>query len=278
MLDSSKETLTFVGFIAGGIILSIVLASIPPDFGPIALIVALVAIAATILGYSTTLYFYLFEPFRHMKNRSVVISNEDQFYMSPSGSSILQRADDGIRASSFIRIPIYKSSTEMTDEEKHTFSEAFSKLLNISREPIKLCSLTHIINKDEYISRIRTKMGEVEDKYNVLVNNKDAPKNQLDRIKGETAMWHNLLNNVTASNSKSQMLYAMVSQTGSTEDEASNLVNIKAQEMSAGISAALGVNASIISGNDMLVLLEPEYIIPPATISELLKHKADGGA
>ncbi len=271
-LDSSKETLTFVGFIAGGIILSIIIAAIPADFGIIALPLAVIALLAAILGFSATLYFYLFEPFRRMKGRTVVISDEEQFYMSPSGSAVLQRADDGVYATAFIKIPIYKSSTEMTDEEKYSFSETFSKLLNVSRDPIKICSLTHIINKDDYINRIRTKMGEVEDRYNTLVGNKDTPKNQLDRIKGETAMWHNLLDSVTASNSKSQLLYAQVSQLGSTEDEATNLVNIKAQELAAGISAALGVTASVMAGNDMLVLLEPEYTVPPATISEMLKH------
>ncbi|MCL5412942.1 MAG: hypothetical protein M1569_00880 [Candidatus Marsarchaeota archaeon] len=276
-MSKSKETLTFVGLISGGIILSMVVTAIPPDLGILALVVALLAMLAAIIGFSATLYYYLFEPFRRMKNRSAVISNEDQFFMSPSGSSILQRSEDGICATAFIIIPIYRSSTEMTDEEKFGFSDAFSKLLNVSREPLKICSLTRIINKDSYIERIRSKMDEVDGRYNALISNKDTPKAQLDRIKGETAMWHNLLANVTAANSKSQILYAMVSQVGSTEEEAMNLVNIKAQELSAGISAALGVTASVMSGEDILSLIEPEYTMPPATISELMKSKTRVG-
>ena len=277
-MDRSKETLTFVGLIAGGIILSMVVAAVPPDLGILALIIALVAMLSAIIGFSATLYYYLFEPFRRMKNRLAIISNEDQFYMSPSGSSILHRSDDGIYATAFIIIPLYRSSTEMTDEEKYSFSDAFSKLLNVSREPMKICSLTHIINKDDYIDRIKSKMDEADGRYNALIANKDTPKAQLDRIKGETAMWHNLLNTVTAANSKSQILYAMVSQLGSTDDEATNLVNIKSQELSAGISAALGVTASVISGKDILSLIEPEYTIPPATISELMRSKTWTGA
>lgn len=277
-MAQAKETLTFVGLIAAGIVLSVIIAALPAGWGVVGLILAIIAFAAAILGFASRYYLYLFDPFRNSKNRTVIISGEEEFRIAPSGNAILQKTEDGFSASAFIKIPLYRSATEMTDEEKLNFSENFSKLLNLSKDPVKICSMTYVINKDEYINRIRTKMNEVEERYNTLTSNKDTPKNQVDRVKGETTMWHNLLDSVTTANSKAQMVYAMVSHAGSTEDEATNLVYIKAQEVAAGIGATLGVTATIISGNEILALLEPEYIVPPTTISELLKRKTEQGA
>ena len=53
---------------------------------------------------------------------------------------------------------------------------------------------------------------------------------------------------------------------------------IKADEIAAGISATLGISATVITGNEILVFIEPDYMIPPATIGEVMKFRGTNPA
>ncbi|MDE1823537.1 MAG: hypothetical protein KGH50_04385, partial [Candidatus Micrarchaeota archaeon] len=75
--------------------------------------------------------------------------------------------------------------------------------------------------------------------------------------------------------SQGQMAYAMVSATGASEEEAVNLAIQKAEEAAAGISATLGVTASLARGDEILAFLEPEYVIPPTTVAEMMKKDGE---
>jgi hypothetical protein len=245
----------------------------PPGLSPLALIIAVVALALALLAFATKDYLFMFDAIAHMKNMSAVIDSNDPFYLAPNGTAIVVRRGNDIFATAFIKVPVYDSATEMSDEEKYNFSLLFARLISISKTPMRLSSQLHSINKDEYIARINTKLSESEGRYNTLQGDSTADPKALDRVKGEVTMWRNLLDNVSRSNSQELVVYASVTSIGNSEDEAINLVAIKADEISAGISATLGVTATIVTGNEILVFIEPDYMIPPTTISEVMKYR-----
>ena len=97
---------------------------------------------------------------------------------------------------------------------------------------------------------------------------KDAPKSDLDRTRGKLAMWRNMLDSISKGFSFELSTYVTVSAKGSKEYEASSLAQQKAKEMMSGIGSVFGVPPSIITGQDLLRFVEPEYLLPISTVTE----------
>lgn len=256
--------------------LGVVISLMPAELWPVSVVLAIVALALDIIAFSNRFYFYLAEPLRRMKNRVITIRSEDQFYMYPSGSAIAVRNGNEVTASAFVKIPVYRSATEMTDEEKLNFARLFSRVVTMSKYPVRISAEQYVINKDQFIDKISKKLAEAQEQYTSITANKEAPRNEVDRIEGELTMWHNLFANVTKARSQGQMAFAMVSATGASEEEAVNLATQKAEEVAAGISATLGVTAGVAHGEEILAFLEPEYMIPPTTVAEMMKKQEQG--
>jgi hypothetical protein len=258
--------------IAVGLIFAFLSGTMPQGLGIVAFVFSVIALAAAILAMSMRYYSYLFGPMLRMKGGSVVLDASDAFYLSQNGNAVIVRGDDAVYATSFIKVPVYSSATEMSDEQSYNFANLFSRIVSLSKTPIRITSQLYSINKDDYLARINTRLAEAENKYSILQAQKGAKKPDLDRIKGEVTMWHNMLDSVSKANSQALEVYAQVTVSGGTEDEALNLIALKTDEISSGISAALGVSASVVSGTEALVLLEPEYMIPPTTTTELMRY------
>lgn len=276
-MDVGRERVVFVILAGIGIILAVAEEFVPPAYAIIGVVVAAVALLFAVLAFAIKDYSYLIDPLLHMKGRTLVLDSNEPFYMSANGKSIVIRQGSTVYATSFIKIPIYKSSTEMSEEERFNFATVFSRAISISTIPIRISSQLNLVNKYEYLQLITDRLNEVEDRYNSMLNNRDTDKQVVDRVKGEVNMWHNLLDSMTKANSQSQMAFATVSASGGTEDEAVNLVSINAEEISAGLSAALGVQATIAIGEEMLLFVEPDYLIPTNatnTINETINPDA----
>ena len=150
-LDNGSQRLVFAIFAGVGLVCAFVMWLVPVGLSLLALIIALVALGATILAFATKDYFFMFDAILHMKNMSAVIDGNDPFYLAPNGNSILVRRGGDIFATAFIKIPVYDSATEMSDEQKYNFSLLFARLISISKTPMRMSSQLNTINKDEYI-------------------------------------------------------------------------------------------------------------------------------
>ncbi|MDE1851216.1 MAG: hypothetical protein KGH69_00820 [Candidatus Micrarchaeota archaeon] len=270
------QILTLVLLLSVVFALGVFISLIPAQLWPVSVVLAIIALALDVIAFANKFYFYLAEPLRKMKNRVITIQQEDSFYMYPSGSAIAIRNGSEVTASAFVKIPVYRSATEMTDEEKMNFARLFARVVTMSKYPIRISAEQYVINKDEFIDKISKKLSDAQQKYTSITSNKDAPRNEVDRIEGELTMWHNLFANVTKARSQGQMAFAMVSAVGASEEEAVNLATQKAEEIAAGISATLGITAAVAHGEEILAFLEPEYMIPPTTVTEMMKKQEQG--
>ena len=239
-------------------------------------ICALLALFTDLIAFSTKYYTYIFMPFIHMKNRTIILSSDEAFVMAPSGNAIIVRNEDGIFASAFVRIPSYRSATEMSPEEKVSFSRLFSRAVTLTKTPVKFASQLYVINKDEYIGNIRGKLNEAEERYQNLAVNQEVQKSDSERVKGEVTMWHNLYDNVSKTKSQALEAYAMVTAQGGNDEEASNLALQQADEIATGLSAVFGIGASVVEGEELLKFVEPDHMIPSVTISEQIMESSLG--
>ena len=238
---------------------------------------AIIALFVTLLAFLTKNYIYLFQPVLNKKGKNLVLNANEAFVLSPTKTAIIRVEGSNVYASSFIKIPMYRSATEMNDAEKLDLSKLFARILTISSNPIKLSSQLYVINNDEYISRLRDTLNRVEEKYRELQNTGgDMHSSEMERARGEVTMWRSLLDNVAKSYSEALVLYAMTTAMGSTEEEATNIVYQRAQELAGGVSTLLGVNAFVVTGDEILDFIEPDYMIPVSTVSERIRKKTVG--
>ncbi len=265
------QTLLFV-MLAGASIAFAVLASSITNTA-VAFIMALLSMALAIIAFSTKYYTYLYMPAFHMKNRNIVLNGAEPFTMSPSGNTILVSEENGIYASSFVTIPIYKSGTEMEQEERLDFAKLFNRMLTVTKDTLKISSQLYLVNKDIYIERIRKRLEESEAKLRTIQQDPSNHKG-IERAKGEATMWHNLMNNIPSSKSEALITYAMVSAFGSNDEEASSIAYQRAEEVASGISAILGVSAYVATGDELLNYIEPDRMIPVETVNEMIRQKS----
>lgn len=237
-------------------------------------VLAILVLALDVLAFSTKLYMSFFMPFTKMKNHTAVLYEDDAFTMVPSGNAIISRRYGATYASAFVKIPSYRSATEMNQEEKVDFSRLFSRALTITNEPVKYATQLYVINKDEYISNIRNKLDEAEERYQNASVDKDITKRESERISGEVTMWHNLYDSVNKVRSQALEAFAMVSSEGGTEEEAVSLALQRADDVAAGVSSVFGVTATIVEGEELLRLIEPDHMIPLVTVSEQIREKS----
>ena len=238
-------------------------------------ILAVIVLLVDLLAFSTKYYTYFLIPAFKMKNRTIVLNPRDTYRVAPSNDCIVIQENGSFSVSAFVKIPVYKSASEMTQDERIDFSKAFTRILTISRDPFKLATQMYVVNKDDYIQEIRNKLDEAEARYADL-NAKLGPTGtspDLERAKGELTMWRNLFDNVSKVRSNALATFAMVTANAPTEEEATAIALQKAEELAAGVSAALGVSAYVMNANEFLQLIEPEQIIPFSTISAQMEEK-----
>ncbi|MGC8538306.1 MAG: hypothetical protein ACP5MK_00340 [Candidatus Micrarchaeia archaeon] len=243
-------------------------------------VLVLIALLMDIVAFSLRFYMYLFFPLLKMKKRKVVLSNEETFMMAPNGNAIMIREGSYVYASTFVKLPIYKSATEMSDDEKRDFSLLFSKLVSVSKTPIKITTQYYIVNRDAYLNNIRDKLNEAENRYQQMINDKNANPKELDRVRGEVTMWSNLQDSVGRAKSTSIINYIMVTAIGGNEEEAVTLAVQRGEEIAAGAGAILGITTALATGEELLLLTQPEQLIPFSTINEEIRQKTleKGGA
>jgi len=263
------QILIFGIFITTAFAFAIVASTFPASL--LKFVLGLLAIFFAVLAFSMRYYYYIVIPFIHARGKAILLDEREPFFIAPNGNAIMGKDGGFTYATMFIRIPIYSSSTEMSEEERYDFSKLFSKLVSLSKNPIKITTQLNILNKDDYINKLRDKLNDAETRYNNILSKNDAKPEEIERAKGEATMWHNLLDTISNANSLIAVSYASVTAMGGDDEEALNLAMQSANEIMAGINSIYGVVSDIISTPELLMLIEPEYMIPFSTINQQIK-------
>jgi hypothetical protein len=235
------------------------------------LILLVLALLFDILAFASRFYTYLMVPALQQRSKDIILSNDEAYTISPSADSTIHKEGSEFVATVYVSIPLYRSATEMSDEEKLDFTRQVSKLVGVSGDPVRFTSELYVMNKDAYIQTLKDTINSLENDVVALTSKKSQPK-ELDRAKGKLAMWHNMLDNIEKVQSLELVTYAAVSAKGTKEFEAVSIAQQRARDIMSGIGSIFGVTPSIVTGQELLKFIEPEYLIPFSTISEQLSR------
>lgn len=268
----NQDILIFGIFIAIGFALAIVATVTSTTI--LKFLLGLLAIFFALLGFFMKFYSYMAGPILAAIKKGakeIIINEKEPFVLAPNGNAILKEEGGYFYATVFVRLPVYNSSTEMDDNEKLDFSNIFSKAISMSKNPIKITTQLNILDKDEYVEKVREKLNNAEIRYNTVTSNKDSKPQEVERVKGEVTMWHNLLDNILGVDSFIPISYIAVTAIGGNEEEATSMALQRANEIIAGVNSLYGVVANIITTPELFLLIEPDRMIPSSTISKQIK-------
>ena len=263
-----KRIFTFLGFFGISVVFLIAIVSIPLNImAPIyKILLLLVGLFFDMVAFSTRFYSYLLGPVVSQRKRNLVLSNEEPYWLSTSSDAIIHRDGEDYVATVFIKIPLYRSGTEMTDEEKLAFTNQISRLVCSSERPIRFTSQLHIMNKDDYINTLRATASAAELEEAGMQSK--TGESETSRTKGKSSMWHHMLDSISSTTSFELVNYASVSASGAKEFEAIAAVQQRAREVMSAIAATFGISPSILTGTAILRFVEPEFLIPYSTATE----------
>jgi hypothetical protein len=275
-----QKMMIMLSFVGISFLIFFVIVFIPGGlfFSLIKLLLLAVALVLDVIAISSRYYTYILMPFFKQRTKDIVISNESAYILSPNSDAILRRQGDDMVATVYISVPLYKSSTEMTDEEKVNFATSVSRLVGLNKYPVRFTSQLYVMNKDAYIATLQDVITKTETEEQKITQDGSDPK-KLERVKGQLSMWRNMLDSVGAAPSYELESYVCVSGIGSKEYEALSIAQQRATEVIAGIGATFGVQPAIVTGDQLLKFVEPEYLIPFSTITEQInKNMTKQGA
>ena len=265
----NQKILVFIGFMFTSLAFLGIAVLIPQGiiFVVPKLIFLIIAVALDVLAFASRYYSYLLLPLAKQRKKDVIISDQNPYWLATTGECIVRKVADDFIATAYINIPLYVSASEMSDEEKQRFTNQVSRLVGISREPVRFTTELYLMNKDEYIQKLKDAINDINNEEAKLVE-ENASDQKLEHVRGKLSMWKKMLDNVSAGTSYELSSFASVSAKGVKEFEAITTVQQKARELMNGISTTLGVPPNLVVGSEILKFVEPEYLIPYSTITE----------
>jgi hypothetical protein len=268
-----KKLIFLMAFLGVGVLVMAVNLSLPEVIvGPqIKVFLLFIALFMSVLGFSVRFYSYLVGPIIKHMSRHVILSAEDAYWISTSQDVIIHRQGLEFVATVFIKIPTYMSATTMDAAAKLDFTKQVARLVALSREPVKFTSQMYMMNKDNYIKTLRDTINEIDMmEASLQTGSKVSEPERV--IRGKSSMWHHMLDNVTSAPSFELISYASVSARSLKEFEAAAEAQQRARDIISGVGAIFGVVASIITGDELLKFVEPEYTTPYSTVTEQLSR------
>jgi hypothetical protein len=188
-----------------------------------------------------------------------------RYWFSPTGDVLITKIGNSFYASVFLRIHSYSSYTEKTDEEKVEFVRLWERALGSSEQPVCFSSIIAYINREAYISAINERLLKAQSKYEEA-KQKEAKGEEIERLRGEVAMWKNILEHIKAIPSRNQLSIVIVTQKGENEESAIANAKTVSSNLAINLSAILGVEVTQLNQHEIEACIEAEKIMPASEV------------
>lgn len=271
----NPKVFLLIGFLALSLAMMGIATVLPNTliYQPVRTVLLIFAVFFDVLAFASRYYTYLLAPLVKQRKKDVIINDQPPYWVSSTGDCIVRKDGNLYTATAYINIPLYVSASEMSDEEKFRFSMQVSRLVGISKDPVRFTSELYLMNKDEYIQQLKDNVNAMEmEEANLSDPNSKATAAEKEHVKGKLSMWRHMLESVSKDVSFELGSFATISAKGVKEFEAISIVQQKARELMNGIASTLGVSPNIVVGNDILKYIEPEFLIPYTTITEQISR------
>ena len=254
-----------IGLLAASGILSLFVFVTGGTLGILSAIPLLIAIIAAPLSFLLYKWGYWLVPYVTRGQR--VIQSDDAIVEIPHTEDVVvKKVGDYYYASMYVVVKIFKSVTNMTDEEKFGFMELWERTVSALKPVTKYAVLVYLKDLYKYKESIEARKAKAQMEI-AKENEKPNPdKQRLDLLMREISMWDGILSRLDVGDKPTAILtYIQTTAKGMTKDAAMAAARQNVNEIRTAIGTALNVEIAPLSGEDMKRCFDWEYTLPRGT-------------
>jgi len=243
--------------------------SIASGGGILSLIGTVIVALCTIMAAIFLKAGYLVIPMITQQTKTVVVTDTG-YEIPPQQDCIIKKAQNGVfYASSFLTIKIYQSALEKEEGELTAYNKQFELAMTQFKKVVKISYMMHAIDVSDERKKLEAKKAE-----NQLKLQKEREKSEPDLIRlsqyeRQITFYDNQVDQLSKGLRPMRVvIYAMVTESGMTKDEAVAKVKSSMDKLSTLLSNSFNCESDILTGEEMLKAFEWEKFMP-TTIEEL---------
>jgi hypothetical protein len=238
-------------------------------FGQFTAVVVIVASFSATASLVTFKYGYWIVPFITKKVRVIEVIDEPP-EIAPGQDALIKKIGGKYYASQFLLVKIYESVTEKSEEDKEVFMDLWERAASGLKFVTKFTVSSIIKDLTKYKESIDARKAAAQLN---LASERDKPTPDqilIEKYEREITMWDNMVSKLSIGDKPiSNFAYIMTTGSGSTPEMALVVAKAQANDIRSTISTTLGVEVTLLTGDDMKKCFDWEYIIPPVFKEEV---------
>jgi len=260
--EMAGDNTLVIGLLAASGILSLFIFVTGGTLGVLGAIPMLIAVLAAPASFVIYKWGYWLIPYFTQGQRT--IQSDDAVVEIPhSEDVVVKKEGDWYYATAYAVVKIFKSVTNMSDEEKFGFMELWERAVSGLKPVTKYAVLVYMKDLSKYKESIEMRKAKVQMEI-AKENEKPNPdKRRLELLTREIAMWDGILSRLDVGDKPTAILtYIQTTAKGATKDAAMAAVRQRLNEIRSAVGTALNVEIAPLSGEDMKRCFDSEYMVP----------------
>lgn len=256
MMLAASGILSLLAFITGG------------TLGVLTGILLLAALLSAPVAFILYKWGYWIIPYL-MQGQRVIQSQDAVVEISPTEDVITKKEGDGYYATMYVAVKIFKSTTNMSDDEKYGFMDLWERALSAIKSVTKYSVLVYLKDLSKYKESIEGRKAKAQMDISREQEKANPDKARVDLLEREIAMWDNMVARLDVGDKPTAILtFVQTSAKSATKDGAIAAVRQNVNVIRTAVGTALNVEVSPLSGEDMRRCFDWAYALP-STIKEL---------
>jgi len=257
------ESNTTVALLAASGLLSLLAFVTGGTLGIITGAMILIALIAAPISFILYKWGYWMVPY-FTKGQRTIQSEEAVVDIQPTEDVIVKREGGSYYATMFVVVKLFKSVTNMSDDEKIGFMDLWERAISAMKMVTKYSVLVYLKDLSKYKEGIEGRKAKAQMEISREQDKPNPERAKLDRLEREIAMWDGMAARLDVGDKPSAILtYIQVSAKGATKDAATAAVRQSVNEIRTTIATALNVEVAPLTGEDMKRCFDWEFAMPP---------------
>jgi len=223
--------------------------------GPVLGIITAVPLLIAVLSAPAAIFIYKYGywliPY-FTRGQRTVNTKGFSFELSPNEDALVKQEAGEFIATVFLGVKIYKSTTEMSEDEKFGFMDLWERAVSGLKQVTKYGVLLYIKDLQQYLESVENEKSDAQLKLSEERQKPSPDEKKLDLLEREVAMWDNIKEKLAIGEKPTAVhTFVQVSAKGATKDAALAAARTAAKEARSTISTALNVDVVQYSKDDM---------------------------
>jgi hypothetical protein len=212
---------------------------------------------------------YLVVPMITQKTKTIVVTDTG-YEIPPAQDTIVKKAQNGVYyASAFLGMKIYQSALEREEGEMVAYNKQFEMAMTQFKKVVKISYAMHAVDISNDRKKLETQKAEGQLKLQKEREKSEPDVLRINQFERQIAYFEGMINQLSKGlRPMKVVLYAMVTDTGITKDEAIARVKNAADKLGTLLSNSFNCETDLLTGDEMLKAFEWEKFLP-TTIEEL---------